>query len=155
MRHLYILFDDRCGLCSWARRWIAQQPAYLDLSFIPAGSPLAARLFPGLVKADQPDELIVVSDEGGVYRSGRAWIMCLYALQEYREWSLRLAQPVLYPLAREAFALVSKQRSRISGWLNLASEAEIAETLQRIHEPPCELRPIAPPIANGVPTPAE
>ena len=50
-------------------------------------------------------ELVVVDDSGGVYRNGSAWIMCLYALREYREWSLRLATPALFPLARQAFAL--------------------------------------------------
>jgi predicted DCC family thiol-disulfide oxidoreductase YuxK len=153
MQRLYVLFDDHCGLCSWARRWLAQQPAYLELSFIPASSPLASRLFPGLVRGEKPDELIVVSEDGGVYREGRAWVMCLYALQEYREWSLRLARPMLFPLARQAFALVSRRRAKISRWLNLASEVEIAAALWRVNEPPCCLISTpdsAPPSANGV-----
>lgn len=156
MQRLYVLFDERCGLCSWARRWLVQQPAFLDLSFIPARSPLAARLFPGIAQPGDPDELVVVSDEGGVYKDGRAWVMCLYALQEYREWALRLAQPALFPLARQAFALVSKQRGRISRWLNLVSEAEIAETLRRVDEPVCTLEQPAqhPILTNGVPRPA-
>lgn len=149
MRRLFVLFDDRCGLCSWARRWLAQQPAFLELEFIPARSPLAERLFPQLARSEQPDELIVVSDEGGVYRSGHAWIMCLYALEEYREWSLRLAGPALFPLARQAFALLTKQRGRISHWLSLASELEIAETLRGVHEPMCNLEP---PARGSIPT---
>ena len=35
--------------------------------------------------------------------------------------------------ARQAFALLSKQRSRISRWLSLASEVEIAETLSQVN----------------------
>ena len=38
----------------------------------------------------------------------------------------------LKPLARQAFALFSKQRSRVSRWLSLASEMEIAETLSQV-----------------------
>lgn len=72
--------------------------------------------------------------------SGHAWIMCLYALEDYREWALRLAQPGLFPLARQAFALLTKQRGRISRWLSLASESEIAETLRSVNEPVCNLR---------------
>jgi predicted DCC family thiol-disulfide oxidoreductase YuxK len=139
MRRLFVLYDSRCGLCSWARRWLAQQPAYLELVFIPAGSASAARLFPGLSHAEPVDELVVVGDDGAVYRSARAWIMTLYALVEYREWSLRLARPLLLPLARQAFTLLSTQRGRISRWLDLASEAEIAETLNRIHAPACAI----------------
>lgn len=152
MRRLFVLYDERCGLCSWARRWLLRQPAYLELSFVAAGSPLAARLFPGLASPGTPEELVVVDDVGGVYRNGSAWVMCLYALQEYREWSLRLASPALFPLARQAFALVSRQRGRVSRWLNLASEAEIADTLRNVPEPPCPLpRPpaVLEPLSNG------
>ncbi|MBX6316344.1 MAG: DUF393 domain-containing protein [Isosphaeraceae bacterium] len=150
MRQLYILYDARCGLCSWARRWMLRQPAYLELIFLPAGSERAERLFPGLACPGTTEELIVISDEGGVYREGDAWIMCLYALQEYREWSLRLASPALRPLARQGFALLSKQRGRISRWLNLVSEAEVAEALRHVVAPACVLGGAATsPAANG------
>jgi predicted DCC family thiol-disulfide oxidoreductase YuxK len=139
MQRLYILYDPRCGLCSWARRWLARQPAYLDLTFVPAGSERALQLFPGLTRPGEVEELVVVSDDGAVYRDSRAWIMCLYALEEYREWALRLAHPLLLPLARQAFALLSKHRRRISRWLRLASEVEIAETLRHVEAPACAL----------------
>ena len=138
MEKLYVLYDARCGLCSWAKRWLMQQPAIVPLSFIPAGSVLAGRLFPGLCQPSDPEEeLVVVSDEGGVYREGNAWIMCLFALEEYRDWANRLAHPMLRPLARQGFALLSGQRSRISRWLSLASENEIAETLRGVSAPVC------------------
>jgi predicted DCC family thiol-disulfide oxidoreductase YuxK len=139
MQRLYILYDPRCGLCSWARRWLARQPSYLDLTFVPAGSERELQLFPGLARPGQVEELVVVSDDGGVYRDSRAWLMSLYALVDYREWALRLAHPLLLPLARQAFALLSKQRRRISRWLRLASEVEIAETLRQVEAPACAL----------------
>ena len=139
MRRLYVLYDARCGLCSWARRWLAQQPAFIELTFVPAGSERAVRLFPGLSRGGQVEELVVVSDDGAVYRDSRAWIMCLYALEDYREWALRLGHPLLSPLARQAFALLSKQRRRISRWLDLASEVEIAETLKHVDAPSCSI----------------
>jgi predicted DCC family thiol-disulfide oxidoreductase YuxK len=138
MRRLYVLYDARCGLCSWARRWLMQQALFIELTFVPAGSERAGVLFPGLTQPGVPEELVVVSDDGAVYRDERAWIMCLYALQDYREWSLRLAQPALLPLARQAFALLSRNRGRISRWLQLASEAEIVETLHHVVAPRCE-----------------
>jgi len=115
-----------------------KQPALIELRFIPAGSALADRLFPGLSRSGEPpEELVVVSDQGGVYREGSAWIMCLFALEAYRDWANRLAHPLLRPLARQAFALLSRQRSRISRWLSLASEVEIAQTLSQISVPAC------------------
>jgi predicted DCC family thiol-disulfide oxidoreductase YuxK len=150
MERLYVLYDSRCGLCSWAKRWLLRQPAFLELKFIPAGSPLAARLFPGLSRpGDPPEELVVVSDQGGVYRDASAWIMCLFALEEYREWAGRLTHPLLRPLARQAFSLLSRQRAKISRWLSLVSEVEIARALTQVTEPPCTL----PPPAQGRPGP--
>ncbi|HZW29629.1 MAG TPA: DUF393 domain-containing protein [Isosphaeraceae bacterium] len=138
MERLYILYDARCGLCSWAKRWLMRQHALLDLRFIPAGSALSQRLFPGLSRpGEPPEELVVVSDQGAVYRDGSAWIMCLFALAAYREWANRLAHPLLRPMARQAFSLLSKERSRISRWLSLASDVEIAETLGQINLPAC------------------
>jgi predicted DCC family thiol-disulfide oxidoreductase YuxK len=138
MERLYVLYDARCGLCSWAKRWLMRQHALIDLRFIPAGTALAQRLFPGLNHpAEPPDELVVISDQGAVYRNGSAWIMCLFALEAYRDWANRLAHPLLRPLARQAFSLLSKERSRISRWLSLASEVEIAQTLSQIQVPAC------------------
>src|SRR5215468_5674662 len=114
MERLYVLYDARCGLCTWAKGWLLRQSLLIDLRFIPAGSALAGRLFPGLDgPGEPPEELVVVSDQGAVYRNGSAWIMCLFALEGYREWANRLAHPLLRPLARQAFALVSRGRSRI------------------------------------------
>jgi predicted DCC family thiol-disulfide oxidoreductase YuxK len=150
METLYVLYDARCGLCTWARRWLVQQPAFVPLRFIPAGSETAVRLFPGLNRADEPpQELVVVSDDGAVYRESSAWIMCLYALEEYREWAARLSHPLLRPLAREGFALLSRQRSRISRWLSLASEVEIADALGRVHAPVCAPVPLSSPASES------
>ena len=139
MRRLYVLYDARCGLCRMARQWLDRQEMLVDLEFLASGSFAATRLFPTLATHDRPEELIVVSDEGGVYRGGHAWVMCLYALEEYRGLSERLASPALLPLARQAFAMLSKQRGRISRWLGLASEHEIIEALGRVAAPSCEI----------------
>ena len=142
MDRLYVLYDSRCGFCSWAKRWLLRQPMLIELKFVPAGSPMAARLFPGLGRwGDPPEELVVVSDQGGVYRESSAWIMCLFALEGYREWANRLAHPLLRPLARQAFSALSRNRRRVSRWLSMASEAEIAQTLGEFSEPACSWMP--------------
>jgi hypothetical protein len=119
-----------------------RQGTLIDLRFVAAGSAVAGRLFPGLEQpAAHPDELVVISDEGAVYRNGSAWIMCLFAVEAYRDWAIRLAHPLLRPLARQAFALISRQRSRISRWLSLASELEIAQALSQVSAPACAPQP--------------
>ena len=139
MRRLTVLYDARCGLCRWARSWLERQETWIDLEFVAVDSAVAFRRYPGLLARRDADELLVIGDDGGVYRQGNAWIMCLHATADYREWAERLASPALLPLARQGFALLSKQRGRVSRWLGLASEAEIADALGRVAAPACDL----------------
>jgi predicted DCC family thiol-disulfide oxidoreductase YuxK len=127
VRRLTVLYDARCGLCSTTRRWLERQRQLVALEFVAAGSPDARRRFPTL--AAEIEELIVVSDEGGVYRGPHAWIICLWALDEYRDWSFRLARPALLPLARDVFEWVSKRRRGLSWLLGIRSDHEIAAVL--------------------------
>ncbi len=139
MRSLTVLYDARCGLCRWARSWLEGQETWITLEFVAVDSPTAATRYPRLLGSRGADELLVISDEGGVYRDGNAWIMCLHATADYREWAERLSSPTLLPMARQGFALLSKQRGRISRWLGLANEAEIAAVLNQVVAPACEL----------------
>jgi len=134
MNKLYVLYDATCGLCSSVREWVQDQPQLVAMEFVAANSPQAAVMFPSLSRPGQrPDELLVVDDRGGVYRQGHAWIMCLYALADYRALSVRLASPALLPLARKAFSFLSKRRSALSELLGMGSEREMAERLEQEH----------------------
>lgn len=132
MKQLYVLFDGECSLCERCRAWLARQPAYLELHFLPFQSPEVAQRFPGIEALHPEEQLLVVSDEGGVYRGSDAWIMCLYALHDYRELSLRLAHPILRPMARRACELLSANRYRFSRWLNNLSTTEMANHLAQL-----------------------
>ena len=125
MRSLTVLYDARCGLCSNARRWLEGQPQIVPLELLAADSEEARRRYPTLAEAE-PEELVVVSDEGDVYRGSHAWIVCLWALQDYREWSFRFARPALLPLARGIVEWVSTRRHRLSRALGMMSDQEIA-----------------------------
>ena len=129
MRSLTVLYDSSCGFCSACRNWLSAQPQLVSLEFIPANHAEAARRYPTLAAAE-PEELVVVSDEGGVYRGSHAWIICLWALAEYREWSFRLASPALLPLARDAYAWVSDNRIGLSRLLRLAPDGDVVAALK-------------------------
>ena len=88
----------------------------------------------------------MISDAGEVYLNNHAWIMCLYALEEYRDWALRLASPLLLPLARQAFETLSRNRQAISRWLSArSSEHAIAAELGGISLEACPRVPPPPP----------
>lgn len=125
MQRLTVLYDARCGLCSSARWWLEGQRQIVPLELVPADSEEARRRFPTLA-ASRPEELIVVSDEGDVYAGSDAWIMSLWALDEYRDWAFRMARPALRPLARGIFKWVSTRRNGLSRSLGLLSDSELA-----------------------------
>jgi hypothetical protein len=131
MKKLSVLYDLHCAASIRLRSWVTKQPKYLPVEFIPARSSLADRLFPGLSGLGHPMELVAVDDRGGVYRGTRAWIMCLFALKEYRSWALRLADPSLLPLAQRAVLLLSRTSIRVSRGLSRAPEPRIVEILSR------------------------
>ena len=111
MQTLYVLYDEGCALCCRIRLWLEHQPRYVRLTFIAADSPEAHRRFPMLDHARTLQELTVISDNGAIYRNTKAWVICLWALREYRAWSLRLSSPELMPLARRLVVWVSRNRS--------------------------------------------
>jgi predicted DCC family thiol-disulfide oxidoreductase YuxK len=140
MEKLYVLYDPTCEICRRLKDWILVQRSWIGIAVLEAGSEKAKRLFPGLEQIATHDDLAVVldngSDEGAVYLNDRAWIMVLYAMVEYREWAARLTHPLLMPLARQAFAALSKNRHFLSSFL---STETIAAELRKVEMEPCAL----------------
>ena len=126
MNKLVVLYDASCGFCVSCRSWLGEQPAFVPLEFTATGSAAAASLFPDVT--DSAGELVVVGDDGAVYRGPDAFIMALWALVEYRELSMRLASPLLKPFARAAFRALGRSRRALSWLLRLEPE-ELADRL--------------------------
>ena len=124
MKRLTVFYDERCELCRRCRDWLAAQPTYVPLEFIPLQSPIVEKRFPGLSAFEPDKEILVVSDEGGIYRGGGAWLMVLWATQTYREWAGRLSHPALFPMVRKFCSMVSANRLRLSGFLSRKRKPE-------------------------------
>jgi hypothetical protein len=82
-----------------------------------------------------------VSNTGQVWLGDHAWIVCLWALRDYRDLAFRLTSPLLSLLAREAFAVVSKNRFAVSSMLRLRNEREIEQQLRKVIVPRCQIEP--------------
>jgi len=145
MQKLYVLYDPKCEICRRLKDWILVQRSWIGIAVLEAGSEKARRLFPELEQIATKDDLAVISDEGAVYLNNHAWIMVLYAMVEYRDWAARLTHPLLAPLARQAFVVLSKNRHRLSSWL---STETIAHELRRVELEPCALPAGAAPIST-------
>jgi predicted DCC family thiol-disulfide oxidoreductase YuxK len=119
MPTLTVLYDPNCGLCRRVHEWLEEQPKLVPLLLIPVKSDEARSRFPMLDHEPTVNDLTVISDEGAVYFGPKAWLMVLWALCRYREWSYRLASPELLPTTRRVVSLISERRyqiSRAAGW---------------------------------------
>jgi predicted DCC family thiol-disulfide oxidoreductase YuxK len=119
MQSLTILYDPSCGLCRRLHEWLAEQPKLVELNLVPVKSDEARNRFPLLDHEPTLNDLTVISDQGSVYYGPKAWLMVLWALSRYREWSYRLASPELLPTTRKVVSMISQHRyqiSRAAGW---------------------------------------
>lgn len=148
MQKLYVLYDPKCELCCRLKNWILVQRSWIGIAVVEAGSEKAKRLFPELEQIATRDDLAVISDEGAVYLNDRAWIMVLYAMVDYRDWAARLTHPLLMPLARQAFAALSKNRHAISNWLSSEDPEAIAGELRKVELEPCAVPTGNAPVSN-------
>jgi hypothetical protein len=81
---------------------------------IPIKTEAARRRFPKLNHELTAEDLTVISDQGAVYFGPKAWLMVLWSLCRYRDWSYRLAAPHLLPTTRRVVSLISQHRYQIS-----------------------------------------
>ena len=132
MNTLTIFYDARCGLCSRFRRWMLEQAVYVQLEFLPYDSAQALHRCPNLPNLRADQEIVVMGDDGSLWQGAGAWVTCLWALREYREWSLRLASPAMQQIARRVVHWISSNRIGLSHLLRLrgddALRAQITET---------------------------
>ena len=63
-----------------------------------------------------------MGDDGSLWQGAAAWVTCLWALREYREWSLRLASPGMQQIARRVVHWISSNRISLSHLMRLRSD---------------------------------
>src|SRR5436190_834912 len=114
MSVLTLLYDPACGLCRRVQGWLAEQPKLIELRMIPIKTDAARERFPELNHELTSEDLTVISDRGAVYFGPKAWLMVLWSLTRYRDWSYRLASPELLPTTRRVVSLISQHRYQIS-----------------------------------------
>ena len=134
---LTIIYDAGCGLCTRAKEWILRQAPLVGIEFLPGASTEVRRRYPQLPAS----ELAVVANTGDIWLGNHAWIVCLWALRDYRDLACRLTSPLLTLMAREAFELVSKNRPTLSKLLPLRSDRELEQQLRNMVVLRCQTEP--------------
>lgn len=112
MTSLTILYDATCALCVRCRDFLAQSATFVPLELLSSQSPGARERF-----GEVPwlgEELVVVSNEGDVWIGPAAFLVCLWALRDWREWSYRISGEAFAPLAERFFVALSSNRRSIA-----------------------------------------
>jgi predicted DCC family thiol-disulfide oxidoreductase YuxK len=115
MNRLTVLYDASCPICVRCRDWIAGQVAYVEIELLPSACAEARRRYGEVPWLGA--ELVVVSDQGEVWVGPAAFLVTLWALEEYREWSYRLSGPTFSSMAERFFVALSHRRKCSAGWL--------------------------------------
>ena len=123
MKALWVLYDDSCGFCCRCAEWLREQPTFLPMSVVPAFPPYGGK-----------NEVVVIDDEGGVYRDTDAWLMALWALRDFRGWAVRLKAGNSKELARKVVELAGTWRHGLTQLFKLTSEAELRRQLALLPE---------------------
>ena len=120
MAAMTVLYDPDCGLCRRAHEWLVDQHKLVQMNFVPIKSEQARRRFPKLNHELTTTDLTVIDEHGAVYFGPKAWLMVLWCLTRYREWSYRLASPELLPTTKRVVSMISQNRYQISRVAGLA-----------------------------------
>jgi predicted DCC family thiol-disulfide oxidoreductase YuxK len=139
MNTLYIFYDAKCGLCSAFRHWMLSQAAYVNLSFLPYQSAEALALCPQLPELRADQEIVCMADDGRFWQGGSAWITCLWALQDYREWSATLAKTVPEAALRRVVQWISSRRIGLSKLLRLKPDQMLSQATVECPDGSCRL----------------
>ena len=154
---LWILYDETCGFCCACAHWLRAQHKRVPLSCLPRGGEVSQRVFAGLPWGH--DELVVIDSNGGVYRGSDAFVMALWALDDFRPWAAMASHEPLRSRARSLFHWLSSRRHEVSRALRFEPESKLVAALdqagreqaaQACEAGHCEV-PATKPDAAGIP----
>jgi predicted DCC family thiol-disulfide oxidoreductase YuxK len=138
MKKLTIFHDPRCGLCVKFKSWLEAEPKRIQVEFLAYDSAEASRRFPGLLNLGADRDVVVLADDGRWWQGTAAWLTCLWATHQYRDWSFRLASPVLQPFVKKAVHLLSENRLTLSRLMNLKTNEALASAMRSLPAQKCE-----------------
>ena len=102
---LQVYFDGECGFCRRVAAWLDRQPKFVPVDCV-AAQDAAGESCPFELDS-LLERVTVVASDGAVYRGTNGWLVVLWALRNYRAWSLRMSAPGGRRWAERLFAAIS------------------------------------------------
>jgi predicted DCC family thiol-disulfide oxidoreductase YuxK len=118
MKYLTVLYDENCGFCRRAAKWLRNQRQIVWLEFVGANSWAAHQRFPELDHEETLRKITVIADNGDVYTGDDAWLVCLWALAAWRPTAVAMSKPGREGFVRAATALADRLRTNSLGGEN-------------------------------------
>jgi predicted DCC family thiol-disulfide oxidoreductase YuxK len=115
MRELTVLYDSGCALCVRCCDWLGEQRQLVPIRMLACTSEEARSRYGAIPWLGE--ELVVVSDQGDVWAGPAAFLVCMWTLEEWREWSYTLSTGALAPVAERFFRALSSRRRAIAALL--------------------------------------
>jgi len=115
MRELTVLYDASCAMCLRCCAWLREQRPLVTMRFVPCGSEEARTRYASIPWLGE--ELVVATDDGDVWAGPAAFIVCLWALEEWREWSYTLSASTLSPLVQRFLQALSSRRRTLAAFI--------------------------------------
>lgn len=109
-----LLFDGRCGMCSAWRAWIARHDRGGRIALLPYQDPAARDLVPDLPPERFAGEMQLILPDGRVVGGATAIAESLRVLPGYRWLGALLRLPPILWMARRLYAVIARNRRRIS-----------------------------------------
>lgn len=146
MNTLYVLYDATCPHSVRHQEWLARQEPLVPLRLLAHRAEEAPCRFPGIEAHLTPRELTVISDDGQLWTGPAASVMCLFMLEQHREFAERLSCPMLLPFARTTLELLSRENFlAVQSLFRRSTDTELEHVL-RMHTEAVAQRLRLPPV---------
>lgn len=120
---LTVIYDPDCELCRRCKGWMISQPQLVPILFTEATNPAVLSWAGRSVPVGK--ELVVVSETGLTWSGADAFLVCLWALKDYRTLANTLQRRGLSHVARKLFLGISHGRSWVSPMLGTSEDVPV------------------------------
>lgn len=130
----YLLFDDKCPMCTFQMRGLTWMDWFNKLTMVPISHPKAQELAPHIERADLLEAIHCVSKSGKIYRGARALRFIGMRLVLGVPLALFLWIPGVIWVAEKLYAWVSRNRHLLSRFFGCKEACSVLPARERENE---------------------
>lgn len=130
----YLLYDDKCPMCTFQMRTLTWLDWFNRLTMVPISHERAEELAPKIGRADLLEAIHCVSEEGRIYRGARALRFVGMRMVPGIPMALVLYIPGVIQLAELIYRWVSRNRHLLSRFFGCKEACAIMPAKERAQE---------------------